>query len=127
MTIELNEKSYILCIWFASCPQTENDLMITVIKDPDKEGYWKGKMRVRQKIDDNIFDSNDLKTWYSFETNVPMTEDEMIRKQHEMMESTKVLFPEIDFVIVQGGVEAFLEKAKEKPWMHMKVEDIKNE
>jgi hypothetical protein len=47
MTIELDEKSYIVGMWFSSCSKTGNDVLMCVIAHPKKKGLFKGWSRTR--------------------------------------------------------------------------------
>jgi hypothetical protein len=42
MSIEINEKSYIVGLWFSSDPITENNWLACIIRDPENPKKYKG-------------------------------------------------------------------------------------
>ncbi len=120
MTIELNENSYIVGMWFSSNPVSNNNWMACVIRDPDNPKCFKGWSRFRYVEDSNIFDSDDYKSWTYLQSGEDATEESMIRSMEMVQDFIEDGYPDKDSVLVKGGMEKFFELAKDKPWMHMK-------
>lgn len=74
--IVINEGDYVLGIWFVSAPSGD-DWMGCVIR-PKGKNHFEGNYRFRYRKDDNIFDSDDEKSWYSFI--VRIVEDEPLEQ-----------------------------------------------
>jgi hypothetical protein len=119
--IEIDSDSYIVGFWYASCPRTNNNWLCCIIRDPDNPKRYKGWYRFRYSKGDKIFDSDDEKTWVSFTSINDETEFEAIGKMNDMQRNAiKMLYPDIDCLMIQGDISTFLEKAKTKEWMHLK-------
>src|SRR5271156_245175 len=81
MTIELDDKTYIVGFWFAEMTTGHSNL--TCFYKDDKDAELKGITRIRLKKDDKIFNSEDEKKWYDMKmTNpdYPLTEEEIIKR-----------------------------------------------
>ncbi len=126
--IELDDKSYIVGMWFSSNPVTNNDWMACVIADPDRPGCFKGWSRFRKTKDDKIWDSKDEKTWTQFQSAEGHDEDFMIKTMREMQQTLKGQFKDIDKIIVKGNLKKMMRLSKGHPWLNMKQateEDLK--
>lgn len=124
MTIELNDKSYIVGLWFSSSLFHRHDWLAWIIKDPENPKGYTGGYRFRYAKDNKIFDSEDEKSWRYFKTTEEKTEDEIIKIGNDMQEKMKAHFPQTDKIIVKGNLEKLMELAKDKPWMHLQTEKL---
>jgi hypothetical protein len=128
MTIELDDKSYVVGMWFSSDPKTNNDWLACMIKDPNNPKKYKGWSRFRYTKDDKIFDSEDEKSWTNFESSDTNTEDEIIAIMDSMQNAIETGYPVKDKMIVKGSLKKLIELSKSKSWMNIKmVEAPKNE
>lgn len=125
--IEFTEGSYIVGLWFASCPKTNDNWMCCVQRSSENPNRYYGTYRFRYNKDDKIFDSDDEKSWQSFQSKFDETEEAVIKSINDIHDVIGLKYPEKDFLLIQGGVEKFLEKARTVPWMNMKVESIKKD
>lgn len=121
MTIELDDKSYIVGIWFSSNPKTNSNWLGCVIKDPDNPKKYKGWSRFRYAKDRKIFDSNDEKKWNTFISAENKTENDMIEIMKGLQSSLDVFFPEKDKIIVKGNLIKLIKLSKRKKWMNMMI------
>lgn len=124
--IELDDKSYIVGMWFSEDPITGDNWMACVIADPEKKGYFKGWARTRFIKDNKIFDSDDEKRWQSFESRSGQTENYMINTMSEIQASASIVFKKIDKIIVKGNLKKLMKLSKNHPWMNIKCVDAKD-
>lgn len=120
MTIELNQDSYIVGMWFSSSPVTHNDWMSCIIRDPENPKCFKGWSRFRYVEDAKIFDSDDRKSWTYLQSGEDATEEAMIHSMQMAQNLIEEGYPDKDCIIVKGGMDKFFELAKDKPWMNIK-------
>lgn len=125
--IKLDDKSYIVGMWFSSNKFTNNDWMGCVIKDPNREGHFKGWSRFRYGKDKKIWNSKDEKSWTAFQTDEKKTEDEAIEIFNTLQEHIKAGYPDTDKIIVKGSLEDLIKASKEHSWLNMKMVDAKND
>lgn len=118
MTIEIDEKSYIVGVWFSSCPVTDNNWLACVIRDPENPDSYKGWSRFRYIKGDAIFDGEDEKSWTSFSCE-GITEEKCIANLDEIQNGIAQGYPKKDKVIVKGDCLKMMELTKDKEWMHM--------
>lgn len=121
MTIELDEKSYIIGMWFSSDPVTSNNWLACAIRDQGNPLAFKGSYRFRYVKDDKIFDGEDEKSWYSFSLPQGVTEESIIETMDLAQAEIESGYPEKDKVIVKGNLKLLMELAKDKEWMHIKM------
>lgn len=124
--IELNDKSYIVGLWFSSCPITNNDWLACMIKDPEQPTRYKGWYRFRYVKDDKIWGSEDEKKWTNFTSQDGLTDEDMI-KVMELAQNLREAYPDKDHVIVKGDLKKMLELVEDKPWMNIKVEKVEKQ
>lgn len=130
MTIEINEKSYIVGIWFSSNPITENNWLAGVVRDPENPKRYKGWSRFRYVKDDKIFDSEDEKKWTDFTSQEHHTEQDMIDFMDLAQVRIEEGYPDKDKIIVKGDIKKLVELSKGKEWMNIKqvpAEEYNNE
>lgn len=120
MTIELDNNSYIVGMWFSSDPKTNNDWLACVIKDPENPLKYKGWSRFRYTKDEKIFDSEDEKSWTQFSSQEGHTEQAMIDFMEMSQKVIETGYPDKDHIIVKGNLEKLIELSKTKPWMNIK-------
>lgn len=122
--IEFKPDSYIVGLWYSENPQTLDNWMCAVWKDKDDE-RWNVFYRMRYKKDDKIFDSKDEKSWYGFACSGKTQEYQMIKTIDDMQRiGISIMMPKHDRLLIQGGFNDFLEKGKDKKWLHLKIETI---
>ena len=119
---DFDEKTYILGFWFAE-DNIGNNWMLRVQKNGDD---WHGTFRFRYKKDDKIWDSDDEKIWNSFRLK-NVDEKEVIQEINIFFTAVLLEYPRADTLLVQGGIEKFLELANTKSWMQIKKVKIKND
>jgi hypothetical protein len=122
MSIKLDDKSYIVGLWFSHNPTTKDDWLSCVIRDPENPKRYKGWWRFRYQKDDKIFDSVDEKKWAEFYSKEDINDEEIICITEKVQKILQFQFSEIDKIIVQGNLEKFMELSKEKNWMNLKTE-----
>lgn len=120
MTIEIDEKSYIVGFWFSVNPETDNNWLACVIRDPENPRRYKGWYRFRYVKDSKVFDSDDEKSWMGFYTQEDEKEDTIIEIMDGLQHELKVGYPKTDRTIVKGGMKDFVALTKDKDWIHMK-------
>lgn len=120
MTIELNDESYILGMWFSFDPLTENSWLGCVIKDPTNPKRFKGWSRFRYKKDKKIFDSDDSKNWHTFTSDENTHEDFIIKTMEAIQNRISIKYPEKDFIRVNGDLKKLISLSKDKDWLHFK-------
>lgn len=118
--IELDENSYIVGMWFSSNPETNNDWMACVVRDPEDSRFFKGWSRFRITKDEKIWDSEDEKKWTYFKSSDTNTEDEMISILDGMQKAIQTGYPDIDKIIVKGGMKKLFELSDGHPWLNIK-------
>lgn len=109
--IELNDKSYIVGMWFSSDPITNNNWLACVIKDPEQPTRYKGWSRFRYAKDDKIWGSEDEKKWTTFTSQDGVTDEDMI-KYMDVAQNMPVAYPEKDRIIVKGGLKELIKLSK---------------
>lgn len=120
MTIELDDKSYILGMWFSSNPVNNNDWLGCVIKDPDNPKKYKGWSRFRYTRDNKIFDNDDEKSWTTFTSQEEKTEEDMIQFMTLAQKEIEHGFPVMDHLMVRGSLAELIELSDSKDWLNMK-------
>lgn len=124
MAIELSEESYIVGVWYSSCPKTNNNWLACFVKNPENPKKYKGWSRFRYSNGPEIFDGHDEKSWTALSSNDEnKTDEDIIEFMDKMQNLIEAGYPEKDQIIVKGGLEKLIELSKDKPWMHMRVED----
>ena len=120
MTIELDENSYIVGMWFSSTPKSHNDWLGCAIIDPENPLRYKGWSRFRHANSGEILDNDDDKCWTTYISHEGLSEEDVIRfmelAQNEIIEG----FPDKDCLIVRGNLERLIELSDSKPWLNMK-------
>jgi hypothetical protein len=119
MTIELDEKTYILGFWFAET-QSGHTNIICFYKNDNEE--WTVKTQIILKKDDNIFQNEEEKIWYDTKIShpdYPVTEDVILEKMAALQETFKQAGFFTDSIIVQGDLVKLFELAKGKPWFNI--------
>ncbi len=120
MTIELDDNSYIVGIWFSSNPNNNNDWLGFVIHDPKKPGCFKGWLRFRYSKSGKIFDNDDEKSWTTFYSREGDTEQTMIDFMTMVQKQIEPVFPVIDHVMVRGTPKELIKLSDTKDWLNMK-------
>src|SRR6202012_5090632 len=118
--IELDDKSYIVGMWFSSNPKNNNDWMACVIADPKRPGKFKGWARFRITKDARIWNNDDEKRWTTFGSQGEETEEDMIFILTEMQKKIDMEYPMMDRIIVKGGLKDLIELSDGHDWLNMK-------
>lgn len=124
MTVEFNESSYIVGMWFSSCPKTLNNWLAGIVRDPENDKKYKGWSRFRYAKGNKIFNSEDEKIWTEFTSQENENEQSMIDFMRNAQRTIKEGYPEADEIIVNGDIHKLFELSKDKAWMHMKIAKI---
>lgn len=122
--IEFKEDSYIVGMWYADDPETENNWMCCVQRSHTNPKCFHGDYRFRYNKDGKIWDSKDEKSWWSFETKEDDTEESVIDAVNKLQSAIALKFPLVDYLEIKGDVSKFLELSKTKSWLHMKCEPM---
>lgn len=125
MSIEINEKSYIVGFWFSWCPRTNNNWLACAIKDPDNPKKYKAWFRFRYIKDDKIWGGEDKKNWFTFTLQENQTDDDVINIMTLAQKEIEAGYPEKDNVIVKGDIHKMMKLTEDKEWMHIKTEKVK--
>lgn len=120
MTIELDDKSYILGMWFSSNPKNNDDWLGCVIRDPDKPGCFKGWSRFRYAKGPGIWNNDDEKSWTTFYSREGDTEQTMIDFMNLAQKNIEPGFPTIDCLMVHGSLKELVALSGTKDWLNMK-------
>lgn len=123
MSIVIEEDDYILGIWVADGPEGN---ALTLIKRKLGE-RWHIHTRIRNYIDDKVWDSKDTKQFYEWTTDIDYTEDQLIDIGREVSRLAVELGIAVDIheSIVKGlGLPAFERGISILPGMHTKSEII---
>jgi hypothetical protein len=129
MTIEINEESYIVGIWFSSDPETNNNWLGCVVRDPENPTGFKGWSRFRYAKGDGIWDNEDKKSWYTFKIDKNIDEDGVIELMEKILNMPQA-YSFKDRIIVKGSLKKLMKLSKSKIWMNIKqvsAEEYKNE
>ncbi len=124
MTIELDDKSYIVGMWFSSCPKTENNWLACFIKDPENKKRFKGWSRFRYSKGNEVFNGEDEKNWTTIYSDENKTEKDILELMKSAQEKIEEGYPDKDQIIVQGDLRKLMKLSESKPWMHMRTEKI---
>lgn len=124
MTIEFNEESYIIGLWFSTNPITGNNWLAAILRDPDNPERFKGSYRFRYIKDNKVFDSRDEKSWTDFICPEHATEEEILKFMDVAQKGIEEGYPDKDKIIVLGGVKKLMELSKDKSWMFIKSEKV---
>ena len=122
--ISLDDESYIVGMWFSSCPKTENNWLACVVRDPKKPKAYKGWSRFRYVKDNNVFDSDDEKSWTTFDVQENTSQERIIEILRQMQDAIKEGYPDMDEIIVKGGLKKLIPLAKGKPWMNIETHPL---
>lgn len=118
--IELDEKSYIVGMWFSSNPVTHNDWMSCIVRDPKDPTRFKGWSRFRTTKDAKIWNSEDEKKWTQFASQEGHTEQYMIDTMNATQEHLKAAYKDTDKIIVKGGLKKLMKSSEGHDWLNMK-------
>jgi hypothetical protein len=118
--IELDDKSYIVGMWFSSNPITNNDWMACIIRDPENKKGFKGWSRFRYTKDAKIWDSEDEKRWTAFRSAPGATEQYMIDVIEQTQQHLTCEFKNTDKIIVKGNLKKLMELSEGHDWLNMK-------
>lgn len=127
MTIEIDEKSYIVGIWFSSDPVTENNWLAGIVRDPENSLRYKGWSRFRYVNDTKVWNSNDEKSWTTFTSQEHATDEDMIKFMELAQKEIEGGYPEKDKIIVQGDLKKLIKASQGKSWMHLKTAPVEQE
>ena len=119
MTIEINDESYIVGIWFSSNPETGDDWLALIIRDPDNPKAYKGFSRFRYTKGKQTTGFDDEKSFTYFKSDKKHAEDDLIDLMDLSQRTIERGYPEKDKVIIKGDSNKFRELLKDKSWMNM--------
>ncbi|SRR5258706_12664186 len=120
MTIELNEESYIVGMWFSSCPKTSNNWLACVIKDPDNPKQYKIWSRFRYSKGSDAWDGKDEKSWMVGHTSETTTEEDIINGLNGIQSTISPGYSDIDKIIVKGNLDKLIGLSEGKEWMNIR-------
>jgi hypothetical protein len=119
--IKLDDKSYIVGVWFSSNPISNDNWLACIIRKPDNPKEHLGWYRFRYSKSADPFSGEDEKNWFQIGFNENMKEDDFIDVMNEAQARIEEGYPEQDCVIVKGDLKKLIELTKDKPWMHCMV------
>lgn len=121
MTMKLDNKSYIVGLWFSSDPKNNNDWLGCVVRDSKNHSKYIGFSRFVYKKYNNIFNTDDEKSWTDFTSQENQSEQDMI----DLMERLQLIispgYPVKDSFIVKGTFESLVKLSGSKDWIKMEV------
>lgn len=129
MSIELDEESYIVGIWYSRNTKNNDNWLGCIIKDPDNLELYKGWYRYRYYKDKKIFGSDDQKNWTKFILQEKNLKEYPIQHEREnyiinVMETLQCIidneYPEKDRVIVKGNIKDLIKLSKGKHWINFR-------
>jgi len=117
--MEIDENSYILGYWFAS---DENDNCWYLMMQK-KDGEWIGRQTFRYNIEhSDPFSGKDEKEITTIKPKRDLNEEEILNIINDLFEIVKVKYNNFsDSFLVRGNAEKFMDIAKTKSYMHIKV------
>ena len=119
MTIEFNDDSHIIALWFSESPEGNN--WLACAQRDNKTQEIRVDYRFRYKKDDYAFNSKDEKSWYTVKPKKEDSNEKIIDTFRLIQKAgTHLGFPYHDEVMINGGTQEFLDKTKDKPYMQMK-------
>lgn len=124
MAIELDDKSYIVGLWFSSCPKTENNWLACFVRDPENPKRYKGWSRFRYSKGTEVFNSEDEKSWTTLYSDENKTEQDILKFMKLAQDSIEEGYPDKDKIIVQGDLKKLMKLSENKHWMHMRTEKV---
>ncbi len=113
--IELDDNSYIVGIWFSSCPKTGNDWMGCLIKNPEDSTNYQGWSRLRYV--NTKSSGEDEKIWRHFTTKDNESEEEMIKFMDLTQSRMDEVYSVQDKIIVKGSLSKLISLSKDKDWL----------
>jgi hypothetical protein len=119
--MEIKDTDYILGVWFSESKR--GNIMVTVKKDIDTG--WECECRLRQYVDEKVFDSDDKKTVYNIAFDNKFTDEQVIEKISRLYKTKfLVLFPDnYEFVEIRGGADKFMFELAKRDWSNIKRMD----
>lgn len=116
--MDIRQNDYILGVWFIS--SEDKDWLCTVVK---RDGKWVGEYRFRYYADDKVFDSDDKKSFYTFEAEGDLPE-ELIKERidtiaQKMTELDIWAGSTLQYVDVRGDGAVWVEKMRNAPFVHI--------
>jgi hypothetical protein len=119
--MEIKDTDYILGVWFSESKR--GNIMVTVKKDIDTG--WECECRLRQYVDEKVFDSDDKKTVYNIAFDNKFTDEQVIEKISRLYKTKfLVLFPDnYEFVEIKGGMDKFIYEIAKQGWSSIKRMD----
>ena len=121
--IDFTKMEYVLAFWFAS--GKEGDWLCFVFRDQGQTD-WTLKYRFRYYVDGEAFDSADRKGWYEAKADPSKTtEAELLANIDMIAKLTAQRFGGgLDRVIVRGEPAKAMRLLTERPWAHLKTEEL---
>lgn len=120
MTIELDDKSYIVGMWFSSTPESNDDWLGCAIIDPENPRKFKIWTRFRKANSGEVWDNDDEKRWTIFTSAEDLPEEEVIKLMESAQQVIEEGFPDKDCLMVRGGLAKLMELSDSKHWLNMK-------
>jgi hypothetical protein len=121
-SMELTENDYILGVWFAEDFQGNNWIM-TIKRPKDNMTHWFGEYRFRYKVDDKVFNSQDEKSFYSFEIK-DQDEKEVLSQVNRIANVIKIKYGKsFSYTEVKGDIHKFQFRLAQEPFMNIQKLD----
>ena len=125
--MELTVDTYIMGVWFLE--HKVGNIMMTVYKDNKDSDEWKGEIRVRAYVDNQVFGSQDKKDFYQRSWPKGYSAENVKKDVDTLMKLyTDAYPPDVkDYIEVNGDGEKMVELLAKASWANMKKLDPDNE
>lgn len=121
---EFDAETYIIGVWCTVTPDQKNEWMCCAYRRRPGERY-RVTSRVRTVVDEEVWDSNDTKSWQNYTVSPTLTPMEVEAKIHALATLMAVAMEsELMHAPVMGDMEAFLKAMQVPPfnqWWHVKT------
>lgn len=123
--LEFARGNYYSRLWFLGGPSDAIDVLMALSRTlPD--GDWTLKYRIRRKVDEKTFGSEDTKTFWSATFPAGMTEAEAVRKVGPVLQKLRAMtrLP-VDVTTIESDDPALIVHLLQgKSFMHVKYEKV---
>lgn len=125
--MEINDKSYILGVWFSD--YEIGNIMITAFKTDKEVDEWTAEVRLRLYEDNKTFLSDDRKDFYGRSWPKGTDKEKVIKDCNRLVEIYKGAYkPHLhEYVSVEGDMDKLMEELEKKDWAKIKKLNTDNE